>query len=196
MNTYMCSNLQISDVMEAIEAMDGDTNSEKPFDLEDSLLCWFNNISRIFNNSIPEDQQQDESPEISDLWIGLSDGMMIAKAIIAYRPELLRKNNTFFNDVSSYLCQQKPNRYFQSKTVKERIYNWQRILQCCDKLNVLSSFSATIVAHAEDPLFKTNLLVFIVELFCALVYEEEYEDEDGYSDEDEQPTRRDNRASV
>ncbi len=100
--TYINRNLGVEDVVEAIAAMnDGnDTDSDYPFDLEDALLSWINQITAIFHTSTG---QSGDPPIIEDdLWKGLSDGIAVLKAIAAYRPDALGEDLTFFGSVSEH----------------------------------------------------------------------------------------------
>ena len=96
MHTYVGASLQVDEVVEAIDAMNEgrDIPREYPYDIEDALVTWFNHITIIFHMS---SRERGKPKLIEDLWSGISDGIAVAKAIIAYRPDIMGKNNQFFS---------------------------------------------------------------------------------------------------
>jgi hypothetical protein len=159
---YLDSSLSVEDVCEAVVAINqeyGLADSYTPYDLEDALLMWLNQISTAYHNTADPDAQ--DIAYIEDLWTGLCDGTCVAVSIMSYRPDLLNIDQ---------LC------IGVELSIKEMVYNWQQILDVCDReFNVLGSFNPISMAQNQDYALKTNLLTFLTELFCALVYEEEQE---------------------
>lgn len=106
----------------------------------------------------------ESSPEINDLWTGLSDGRILAKVLLLYMPEepLLKRKSICFNG---------------ELTLEDKINNWIHISNACREMNITVAFSPEIAASAKDVAFKSNLLVFLCDLFDALIYGT-YDDDD------------------
>jgi hypothetical protein len=165
MTIYTDSNLSINDVTEAVAAINQEyelQDSYTPYDLEDALLMWLNQITTAYYNTA--ETEADDIPVMEDIWTGVCDGTSVAISIMSYRPDLLTIDQ---------LCTG------ADLNIKEMVFNWQQVLDICDRnFNVLGSFNALSIAQNQEYSLKSNLIVFLSEVFCALVYEEENEDVD------------------
>ncbi|KAL9642593.1 hypothetical protein ABK040_011158 [Willaertia magna] len=175
------NSVTIENVMLAVKAIADEFNIhvEMPVRLDDALLIWFNCISIAYFVSTVENEGDNNSVDLEDvplereLWEATSNAKSIMKAILSYKPDVrLRGFVDTLNEDANDL------------TLKERIEHWEIIIDVCQReLNILPSFDACTVASLTDKeknngnqeLFKTNILAFIVDLFCLLVYEDEEE---------------------
>lgn len=93
---------------------------------------------------------------MNDLWKDLSHGIMLAKVIMFYKPDILSVESVFLNEDLAF---------------EDKVSNWITIFECCrEHLNVLGTFDAEIIAQGDDYSHKPNLLAFLAELFLSLLF--------------------------
>jgi hypothetical protein len=175
MDKHLQSSLAVGDIMEAVTAITEGYSLESVknvhFDnqqslgtmdvLERGILTWLNQISYAHQTFT----DPSKSSAVYTYWRDVCDGVAVVKAIVSYRPELLALHKEIFE--KSYLDTQ------------QRLHNWQVIIRYCTKyLGIVPSFSPQSLADLRIPTIRTNLLVFLCDLFCALVYDEEEETEE------------------
>ncbi len=172
MDCYLQSCLHVDDIMEAVSAinqgygldsvknvhLDNQQSMETMDFLERAILTWLNQISYAHQKFSNPNKQS----SIYTYWRDICDGVAIVKAIVSYRPELVKLHKEIVE--TSYL------------DTDERLQNWRAIIKYCDEyLHIGASFSPHALADLRLPTLRSNLLVFLCDLFSALVYDEDEE---------------------
>lgn len=177
MERYLHTALSITDIMDAITAinegyglqniksehLDNSQSIESLDILEREILLWLNQISYAHQTFTDPSR----SAAVYNYWRDLCDGVAVVKAIVSYRPELI----SLYKEIV-----EKP--YID---IYQRQHNWEQITEYCKShLGVIPSFIPHAIADPQVPTIRSNLLVFLCDLFCILVYDEgnvHYEDD-------------------